>query len=348
MILHVFQMEKFISPFVDFVNHEFDPKRHFFVGFGHIEKYPCSANNFLFITKNLRGLVRFIWLMSKAEQIILHGMFNKNVNLILFCFFWIQSRTRWVIWGGDLYDYSKPGIFWMDKASLFIRRSVVRGLGGLITYLPGDYQRAREWLGAKAPMYHCNCYLSNIFTGELRSITANRLTLLVGNSADPTNCHEEIFSRLAKLPGDYHIICPLSYGDPSYGDYIEQLGKDIFGSRFFALRNLIPLSEYITLLDNVSIAIFAHNRQQAMGNTINLLGAGKKVILRSGTAQADLLTGLGVYFQEFEKFDLDPLAPGLARRNHEIIADQFGRKRFITQWSFIFEGKEMNSGPSLR
>jgi hypothetical protein len=333
-------MEKFIPPFIDFVNLEFDSAQHFFLGYGHIDQYPCSADNFSFVAKNFFSLVRFIWLMNKADQIILHGMFNKNVNVILLCFWWLRRRSKWVVWGGDLYDCLKRPASWVDRWFLFVQRSVVHGLGGLITYLPGDYQRAREWLGAKAPMYRCNCYLSNIFTGQLKSIPSDRLTLLVGNSADPANCHEEIFCELAKLPGDYQIVCPLSYGNREYGDHIEQLGRNMFGERFLPLRKLMPFAEYMVILDKISIAVFAHKRQQAMGNTISLLGAGKKVVLRSGTAQADLFNELGIYFQEFEKFDLKPLDQDTARRNHNIIADEFSRQRLIEQWSSIFEGRK--------
>ena len=341
MILHVCQLEKFIPAYVEFVNKEFDSTEHFFLGFGEIQSFPVNACNFKYIPKSFLGLFVLLVYMLRAKKIVLHGLFNNNLSLVLSAFSWLPRKSIWFIWGGDLYDYLKPRTSLRSKVNEYLRGRVVASLGGVATYLQGDYDRAVEWYGAKGIWLKCNGYLSNVYHGG-HKINMGSGAVLVGNSADPSNCHGEIFLKLENLvKADQKIICPLSYGDMDYADRIEAMGKQKFGERFIALRNFMALDEYNKLMEDVSVVIFAHKRQQAMGNTINLIGAGKKVIVRGGTAQSDLLQSLGIHFDSFENFNLIPLDFSNACSNQKIISSIFSRDQLIMQWRAIFLGEKV-------
>ncbi|MDZ7925027.1 MAG: TDP-N-acetylfucosamine:lipid II N-acetylfucosaminyltransferase [Marinagarivorans sp.] len=150
-----------------------------------------------------------------------------------------------------------------------------------MTYLPGDYRLACDWYAAKGKYVECIGYLSNIYQ-KAYSPTANvgtPLTIWVGNSADPSNCHEEILEALYAKNKDVRIICPLSYGSNEHAKKIKALGESLFGSNFIALMDIMPLEEYLNLLDTSSVAVFAHHRQQGMGNTISFYGEwGRKLL----------------------------------------------------------------------
>ena len=53
--------------------------------------------------------------------------------------------------------------------------------------------------------------------------------------------------------------------------------------------------------------MFNHNRQQAMGNTITLLGLGKKVYMRRGVAQWSFFESHKIKVFDIVNFDLQVL-----------------------------------------
>ena len=106
--------------------------------------------------------------------------------------------------------------------------------------------------------------------------------ILLGNSATPENNHVEILYALSRIDLDgRNVLAPLSYGDDAYADYIEQLGKELLGPRFRALREYMPLSEYYEQIGNCGILIMNHIRQQAGTTVASALYKGAVVYLRS-------------------------------------------------------------------
>jgi hypothetical protein len=105
--------------------------------------------------------------------------------------------------------------------------------------------------------------------------------ILLGNSATHTNNHTEIFEFLSDNKKNIgNLLCPLSYGDRNYGDYIKQKGEGLFGKKFHALTNFVSYEEYIELIENSSVVIMNHIRQQAGGNILAMLIKGATVFLR--------------------------------------------------------------------
>lgn len=54
-------------------------------------------------------------------------------------------------------------------------------------------------------------------------------------------------------------------------------GINLFGDNFILLTEFLSPEEYAKILANVDVAIFAHRRQQALGNILALIYIGKKV-----------------------------------------------------------------------
>lgn len=104
--------------------------------------------------------------------------------------------------------------------------------------------------------------------------------ILVGNSATAENNHLEVFARLRQLDlGARRIIAPLSYGDPSYADDVVTAGTEIFGDRFSALRDYLPLAEYNRIVAGAGVVVMGHRRQQALGNVARAVWQGAHVYL---------------------------------------------------------------------
>ncbi len=350
-ILHLACLDKFIPGFIDILHQFFSSEPHTMITFGDIKKYPYSqSTSFIHFSKlkSIRNIFHLVIAMHRNEKIILHGLFSPHL-IFLLCFMpWLNKKCNWVIWGWDLYRHKLAEKNFKYHIFDFFCRLLISRIGGFITYIEGDYDNAKQWYNATGELYECIMYKSNVYSGgapikydvsqnKVRNLS--KVNIQVGNSADPTNNHRDVFEQLIKLDLKSRvekIYCPLSYGDPNYADEIKKLGESMFGEKFFPLMDFIPISQYNQILDAVDIAIFAHNRQQAMGNTINLLGKGKKVFMRNDTTSFATLTKLGIKVYSLRDLSLDVLPCDIAISNNQKVCDYFSEENLVKQLKCIF------------
>lgn len=350
-ILHLAYLDKFIPGFIELVRQHFAGEPHTMITFGDIKKHPYvqSPSILNFSTLNsFRNIFKLVVAMHRNDKIILHGLFSSRL-VILLCFMpWLHKKCDWVIWGGDLYYHKliqKDTRYYVLEV---FRKFLISRLDGFITYVEGDYHNAQQWYHASGKLYECIMYKSNVYSGAALSKDEliytegqglPKVNVQIGNSADPTNNHQQVFEKLAKLDVRNQvgkIYCPLSYGNSVYAAQIKKLGEAMFGDKFFPLMDFMPLAQYNKILDEVDIAIFAHDRQQAMGNTINLLGRGKTVYMRADTSSYALLTKLGI-----KVFSLDDLSLAVQSRevviaNNQRVCNYFSEENLVNQLKAIF------------
>lgn len=333
--------QKFVLSFRDLIHAHFADGRHKFIIYGSVDQaaLPQSMDTVVYgsLLKNIFALSTA---MQHAEKIILHGLFSSHLLYVLALQPWLLKKCHWVIWGGDLYVHQAEVKDLRWKKNEFFRRLVIQRLGYLLTYIPGDVALARQWYGATGQYQECLMYTSNIFKElVIPPKTGSVVNILVGNSADPTNNHLEVFEKLAAFKSENIMIyCPLSYGgvDGGYAKQTAEKGTAMFGDRFVALTNFMPFTKYLEFLGQIDIAIFAHKRQQGMGNTITLLGLGKKVYMRSDITPWPLFSSLGLVVFDVEKIDISSLSQNMTGRNKTIISGYFSETKLIEQFSKIF------------
>ena len=277
--------------------------------------------------------------MQRAEKIILHGLFSSHLLYILTLQPWLLKKCHWVIWGGDLYVHQAELKDWRWEKNEFFRHRVIPHIGYLVTYVPGDLELARKWYGAKGKHMECLMYPSNIFTPvELPNVGHTTTTILIGNSADPSNNHYEVFDHLKKLEDqNFKLVCPLTYGDKDNAERIGAEGFKQFGDRFVPLLDFMPYEDYLKVLVEIDIAIFAHRRQQGMGNAITLLGLGKKVYMRSDVTPWAMFNGLGVKIFDLLQINLSAMDDSVLKENKLRIKDNFSKVMLIRQLHNIFK-----------
>lgn len=105
--------------------------------------------------------------------------------------------------------------------------------------------------------------------------------ILLGNSCAFTNNHLDVFSHLKKLNITSQIICPLSYGNLHNREIVEKKGSDLFADNFEALKNYLPLEEYVKITTSCCVMIMNHRRQESVGNILLGLYLGMRVFLNS-------------------------------------------------------------------
>jgi hypothetical protein len=292
----------------------------------------------------LVGYARLVKQLHSAEKVMLHGLFNNRVVAILALCPWVLMKCHWVIWGGDLHLYTKASGTMRSRITKVLRRFVIRRVGHLVTCIEGDVELARQRYGAKGTHHECIMYLSNVvaprITVEKTQIFAkNGLNILLGNSADPGNNHIEALERLLPYKDqDIKIYAPLSYGGQKHALKVMAYGREWFGDKFVPMTDFMPFERYLEFLNSLDIAIFNHRRQQAMGNTITLLGMGKTIYLKSNASHWRALSSLGIKLNDLARLELKTLEAEEAQKNKRIVHLYFSKAMLINQLSEIFEG----------
>jgi len=342
-ILHFCHQEKFISDFIGFIGEHFDMSQHEFRVFGGDAKYlipelvnvkVANVNKFL----KIKDYLFLIIAMCRARKIIIHSLFNPMLIRILWSMPWLLKKCYWVMWGGDLYVYQLGERNWNWRVREFFRRPVIKNMGHFVCYITGEYDLAKKWYGVSGEHHRCFMYTSNLYqTSSIEPKAHNGIAILVGNSADPSNNHLEIFDKLkAYKDQDISIYVPLSYGNRSYAQHIIVEGKKIFGDKLIPLIEFLPFEDYLKLLAKIDIAIFNHKRQQGMGNIRTLLGLGKKVYMNQGLTSSESLRQDGIKTFSLDEFNLEKY---FLERNENInlVKKNYSEERLIQSMEKIFK-----------
>lgn len=347
--LHIMNDDKFIEPYIRSIEKYFNFQEHKFIIISeNIDNPYYNKKKNILQYKNKKDYFRIIIDLFLADNIILHGLFIRNIIVILFFNPWLLKKSKWVLWGGDLYSYktNPKRVKLTSKIYEYMKSYVKKHVEGIITYLKGDYQLAQKWHNTNANYYKCIGYLSNIPSyniSEMKFSECNNKKhkfIQVGNSADPSNNHIEVLEELIKAKNErIKIICPLSYGNNDHAKKVIQYGEKIFGKDFVPLINFMDLKTYNTLQSNIDIAIFNHQRQQAMGNILTLLYLGKKVYMRDDVVSWDFFKKNDIKVFSFNNYNdnfLEKIDPKIAKKNREKIDSRFNINLYIREWKNIF------------
>jgi hypothetical protein len=293
------------------------------------------------------NLVKFLF-HNKNNKIILHSLFVDFKILLAFSMF-MPKNVCWLIWGGDLYDYKYRDRTLISNISELLKKIVIRKLSSILTFISGDYDLARRWYRAKCKNNYVIAYPRNINAdlNKYHNSKVDQNLIQVGNSPDPRNNHEEVFrilrNKLSQNEHNYKIFCPLAYG--SYPERIENLidlGQSFFGKNsFIPLIKMLPIDDYISLLTKVRVAIFNHDRQQAIGNLILLLGLGKTVYIRKDIVTWAFCKDHGLIvrniadLQEGKSFDF--LSIDEIKQNKKAVLSNFNEQKAIKTWQKVFD-----------
>lgn len=339
--LHVCSLDKFIPPFIDLIREEVSGSSNFFSIRGDTHRFPyTSGADTKYRKNNIRAYLGLLLDMYRSDKIVLHGLFDNRLVAVLFFNPWLLKKCYWVLWGGDYFSYKKKKETLQQKLVEFFRHAVISRIGHLVTYMPGSVEIVRDWYHARGQFHECLAYTSNtvnVADTKPKGGYNRPIKVLIGNSANPSNRHFDILEKLTPYAGeDLMVYAPLSYGDAEYGREVIEKAHCILGDKFIPMTNLIPHGEYQAFLDDIDIALFNHNRQQAMGTIINLLGMGKKVYMPSDIASWDFLAskGIEVYdVQDFSGFDDNFFSAA----NQDKISAYFSRENLVRQWKGILD-----------
>lgn len=314
----------------------------------------------------------FMRYLEKYNFIVLHSLTKFNQELVSHS----NGKLKfvWIGMGFDYYDMiydSKEAIYYKKTNaiaqkfdnSIIHNKSWLKELGKKIIYknmckkevvkrinyfspvLENEYNMLRERFNSKFPKYVSWNYGSpaELNDGSIKKRVTGH-NILLGNSATLTNNHIEAmdFLKHIDLKGK-KIICPLSYGNDEYGDYIASKGAGDFGDDFVSIRRFMPFDEYIKTINSCSNVIMNHLRQQAAGNVVAMLLMGAKVFLNKANPLYEHLVIHGVKLFTIEKLYKEPeildsfLSEEDIERNIAIIISLYGSQTLIDKTRNLIE-----------
>lgn len=327
MNLHFFIDEKVVPRIIDIYNKVCGENNKYVIvtpSKDYKPKYVKGrVENMSVATYKSKEFYEYIGDISQYKFIVLHGLTS---NMIDFINHHPHSGYWWRAWGGDLYEsyldykgynscYDKDEIqkfmgynslmhqivkplnyikkyFYLQKKEKAIKR---------ITYIgavEGDVKILKEY----NPSFRHLIYRSGGFYYPINTIVNSEIcdrplgsNIIVGNSANATGNHVEIFKCLSNLDiGNRKVIVPLSYGDVA--PYIIAKGQEYINENFEPITQFMPLNEYNELLLSAHTFIYNSYRQMAFGNILVALFIGGTVFLNERNPLSDLFRKKGCHF----------------------------------------------------
>ena len=345
LILHLGINDKFIKPFVDYVDHNFSLKNHLFcLSPGMGEDLTLCSRVFIWNRKSISHYLKLILEINRARKIFLHGLFDHKICILLLLNPWNIKKTYWLVWGGDIYSIDKdPSL--KSRLTSFFRNLLASRIPFIVTSIPGDYINACIRYSSRASwlnyLYYPTSHVVEL-PSKKKNIHENSLNfnILVGNSATESNKHLEIFKVLSESKLlNCKLYIPLTYGSADYKKMVIQSGILTFGDIFIPILDHISLKKYTDFLEKIHVAIFFHERQQAMSTIRLLVGMGKVVYMNPESTGYQLLKSIGVKIFDFNLFDGNffSLSNNEKEQNRRIICSYYNNGRLRDNLSSLFK-----------
>lgn len=329
-IIHIASDEKFIDAAIYIFEKAFPGSNHFIIPKSRFNRkliYVKKHDNIELVPNNRFLLKYLLHRIQDYDWVILHSL--NDFNSSLFISSGEQGKFVGIFWGAELYTKEvfpdkeflgkftssinlpdiKPTVkdkLRMTLSTLFRQdQALVKGsikqAASKLSYFAVPYEEEFNFFQNKGIIPHYSRFipftyypLEFILKGN-EHIHVNGNDILIGNSANYTNNHLEVFYKIIEIGiGNRKVILPLSYGDAQYGDYIHYQGVSIFGPDLISLRQFMPLEQYTLTLQRCGIIIMNHYRQQAIGNIVMMIWMGAKVYLNESNSFYNYLKRIGV------------------------------------------------------
>lgn len=270
---------KCLSDLVEFTNKNSDQEHWLYVNVHRaIADYNADIedqdHSMWFDSQKHMPVIKERCLEEEVEAVFIHGLFFPWQKELIED---IASRKHvgWIIWGGDLYRPIQEGR---------PIHEIVKNIDSIHSIIDGDVEVFEQTYG-KRPHYSFGYTYPGLY-GELPDTTTikKKKQIVVGNSGDATNKHIEILKVLSEKKDikEYELLLPVSYNFNK--EYRESLLMAIhsFGldKNVKLLEDFMAPEQYFELINESSMLITAHDRQQAVGNMLMSLYSGNTTVLK--------------------------------------------------------------------
>ena len=330
-------------------------------------KRVTSRENVVSYDENSKQLKQYLSNTSGFKHVCLHSMGGRKLYTYIH-----HPSISWVIWGADLYGpllqfkgyeiyYDKTQQFkvragrmpvciykWLTTIRDFKKarrqEKMINRLSYFITDNGCDEEVFNQYFGEKKISFPgtINYYpIENLIDSSKQNEVCTGKAIWVGNSADPNGNHLWVFEKLKDFSDNIKIMSPISYGDVRFMKYIDKEGCRILGSKFFPLKDFLPVNEYYSKFLQANTFIFGHFRQCAVGNILMAFYFGGKVFLSNRNPLLKMYreSGFNVYSIEddlTEEFAVKPLDDEQRQNNRNLVMSIASYESSIKQLENVF------------
>lgn len=325
---HFIHDDKFTTPFVEFLNENFDVSRQVVICQCNnpsrpIFRLPKGANVFVvtryfgcFGTCNrLIGAV-----VRRIRKLIFHSLFCGNVCPFLYSHRSMLKKSYWMIWGGDLYNAPQ------NEIDAYVRAN----FQGIITDTDGDDLVYEKKYGRCAEVYRAG-YTFPITWKMIEAVTAVKkpfVRVQINNSCDSSTIEMlEVLSRFKNENMRIRVVH--SYGDMKWCKDIEEKGLALFGEKFEIVSRYMAPAQYAQAMEENDVLILNQNRQQGLGNCFVALALGLKLFIRSEITTYNHLVGHGAVVHDTNQIGNMTFEEFTLRRQDEIAINRRASEPFF-------------------
>jgi dTDP-N-acetylfucosamine:lipid II N-acetylfucosaminyltransferase len=354
MILHIFSDAPYSQKFIEFINEEYDVKDHQFIILYSNDKskfinfYQQQSN--CIATKNKNIFLNYKDKFKNADKIIIHQL-NKPIMMLSLLLFHQKAfkKMTWITWGGDVYFYKYKTNSLKDNLLEILRKITISKIPIIASYIKGDYDKLVEVYNTNAKYmkvkYPTPVDIELIKNTNLKYVNSQTISILVGNSADPSNEHINTYNLLSKFKNkDIKIYSVLSYGGNK--NYIEDViakGKEIFQDNYNPILDYMKYEDYLKFILDSDICIFNHKRQQGLGNQIIFFALKKKVYISDTTTPFSYYQNLGIDINSTENICKESFEDFIYQdkvkkeESRDIILKDINIETIKQEWKDIFD-----------
>jgi len=365
-VLHLLDDEKFTDTAISLFNECEGITNDYLIGV-EVEppKMKYVKSKVAHIKKNFSRDYNEILLNPKYNLIVVHYLnYHKALAITMLN---AHAKVLWLMWGGDFYNTSLfNGPLYQEHTKRLVReiklktpyKSIVRpflvDVAGMVfprnrlyrilikkaiqrvdycaTVIPTEFALLKEMPFFKAKqVYFAYGSLDNMVNKEDR-IQPLASKIMIGNSSSPESNQLDVLVKLKNLNLDFEqIVVPLSYGNfKGYQEAICKYGYAMFPNSFLPLTDFLPIEKYISLLKQCGVAVFNHERQQAVGNVIAMLYLGSRVFLSENNPLYAYLEKIGIIVFSIQNDFIPANLVGLdlkdAEQNRNIIKNNYAKE----------------------
>ena len=327
-IIHLMFNDKFIKPYVDFLNDFFDSKKNIVLCKRWFSDYPFPTGSNVFEINSYEYIK-----LNISKKIICHSLFDNEIIDIFYRNKKLLNKASWIIWGGDLYDAKR------DEKNDYVRSHFSEYIGLCDKeIIISKYNKNANVIGSGGYLFPITKkMLDSVISKEKRS---DAIKIQINNSSDESTI--DILYKLEKFKNENIIIRTiLSYGDLKVKEEIINVGLKIFRNKFEYLDTYLSPENYAKYIAENNILILNQKRQQGVGNTKAFLYLKKKVFIRSDVTTYKYLRDMGIeIYDTKEILNLsynDFIKNDFECQNKKIIERHFDLEYLAKTWKNILE-----------
>ncbi len=209
---------------------------------------------------------------NRQQRFFCHGQFNPWLWLALVSRKIARHQLYWHVWGADLYEDSRQIRF---RLFYLLRRMAHRRVAG-VWATRGDISHFHQRAPAvPASLLYFPARMPVSSTPVSVADDGQPLTIVLGNSGDPTNRHTDALADIYHQFGtQVRVIVPMGYpaDNEPYIASVRAVAEHYFADgQVTLLTGRLDFSAYLSLLDRCQLGYFIFKRQQGIGTLCLLI-----------------------------------------------------------------------------